>query len=155
MHGEWKDGAYAKIPVENCHLVNESLEKLDYALEDMAEISRLSVPYGGLRDIDVKAGETVIVAPATGPFESAAVTVARTMGAGFIAMGRNLSILRQLAALNSRVGIVQITGDTLANTTSFHQFGIVDAYFDIPHPEATNSTHMKSAIPYTEYNASK
>jgi threonine dehydrogenase-like Zn-dependent dehydrogenase len=151
MRGEWKDATYAeyaKAPVENCHLLNESLllGKLGYAIEDIADISRLVVPYGGLRDINIKAGETVIIAPATGPFGSAAVTVALAMGARVIAMGRNLSILQRLAASHSRVEIVQITGDVVADTASLQQFGVVDAYFDISPPEAANSTHMKSAI---------
>jgi len=104
------------------------------------------VPYGGLRDIDIKAGETVIIAPATGPFGSAAVTVALAMGARVIAMGSNLSILQRLAASHSRVEIVQITGDVVADTAALQQFGVMDGYFDISPPEAANSTHMKSAI---------
>jgi D-arabinose 1-dehydrogenase-like Zn-dependent alcohol dehydrogenase len=112
MQGEWKDATYAeyaKTPVENCHLLKESflLGKLGYAVEDIADISRLVVPYGGLRDIDIKAGETVIIAPATGPFGSAAVTVALAMGLRVIAMGRNLSILQRLAASHSRVEMVR------------------------------------------------
>jgi threonine dehydrogenase-like Zn-dependent dehydrogenase len=151
MRREWKDATYAeyaKVPVENCHLLNEFLllGKLSYAVEDIADISRLVVPYGGLRDIDIKAGETVIIAPATGPFGSAAVTLALAMGVRVIAMGRNLSILQRLAASHSRVKIVQITGDMVADTAALQQFGLVDAYFDISPPEAANSTHMRSAI---------
>jgi NADPH:quinone reductase-like Zn-dependent oxidoreductase len=135
MRGGWKDATYAeyaKVPVENCHLLNESLllGKLGCAIEDIADISRLVVPYGGLRDIDIKAGETVIIAPATGPFGSAAVTVALAMGARVIAMGRNLSILQRFAASHSRVDIVQITRGVVADTATLQQFGVVDGYFD-------------------------
>jgi NADPH:quinone reductase-like Zn-dependent oxidoreductase len=133
MRGEWKGATYAeyaKVPVENCHLLNESilLGQLGYAIEDIADIYRLVVPYGGLRDIDIKVGETVIVAPATGPFGSAAVAVALALGAGLIAMGRNISILQRLAASHSRVEIVPIVSDVVADTAALQQFGVVDAF---------------------------
>lgn len=47
------------------------------------------VPYGGLHDISLQAGETVIVTPATGPFGGAAVLIALTMAVKLVAMGRN------------------------------------------------------------------
>lgn len=108
--------------------------------------SRLLVPYGGLSDIGLKAGETIIITPATGPFGGAAVKVALAMGARVIAMGRNAEILRKLAASHERVETVQITGDMLADFKSLQAFGTIDAYLDISPPEAANSTHFKSCI---------
>lgn len=108
--------------------------------------SRLLVPYGGLSDIGLKAGETIVITPATGPFGGAAVKVALAMGAKVIAMGRNVEILDKLAANNDRVETVQITGDMLADLKSLQASGTIDAYLDISPPEASNSTHFKSCI---------
>ncbi|KAE9365465.1 NAD(P)-binding protein [Stipitochalara longipes BDJ] len=151
MHGEWRDATYAeyaKLPLENLYPLNEPLlvGKLGYGVEDLQDISRLLVPYGGLSDIGLKAGETIVITPATGPFGSAAVKVAFAMGAKVIAMGRNAEILDNLAANNERVEIVQITGDVLADLKSLQEFGTIDAYLDISPPEAANSTHFKSCI---------
>ncbi|KAI9739846.1 MAG: hypothetical protein M1818_004902 [Claussenomyces sp. TS43310] len=156
MNDEWRDGTYAeyaKVPLEGCTVLDEKRllwsvdeDGLGYQLEDLVIIARLLVPYGGLRDIHLKPGETVIIAPATGPFGGAAVHVALAMGARVIAMGRNLSVLESLAAHSERVFIVQITGDTAADTASLRAFGAADVYFDISPPQAAKSTHIKSAI---------
>ena len=67
MHGQWRDATfaeYAKIPLENCIPLSQSLLAkpedggLGYAVEDLAQIPKPSVPFSGLRDIDVKVGET-------------------------------------------------------------------------------------------------
>ena len=112
----------------------------------MVTFLRLLVPYGGLSDIGLKAGETIVITPATGPFGSAAVKVALAMGARVIAMGRNAEILKNLAAKNERVETVQITGDMLADLKSLQAFGMIDAYFDISPPKASESMHFKSCI---------
>jgi len=104
------------------------------------------VPYGGLADINLKPGETIIITPATGSFGSAAVQVALAMGARVIAMGRNASSLAKLAASHERVETVQITGDIQADLKSLQAFGSIDAYFDISPPEASESTHFRSCI---------
>ncbi|KAI9738087.1 MAG: hypothetical protein M1818_005515 [Claussenomyces sp. TS43310] len=151
MRGEWKDATYAeyaKIPLENCHPLNESLlvGRFGYKVEDLQDISRLMVPYGGLVDIDLKPGETIIIAPATGSFGRAAVKVALVMGARVIAMGRNIEALKTLAASHERIETVQITGDVQADTKSLQSLGPIDAYFDISPPEAAKSTHFRSCM---------
>jgi threonine dehydrogenase-like Zn-dependent dehydrogenase len=156
MRGEWKDATYAeyaKLPLENVYPLDEKrlLGKkegggLGLELEDLCDLSRLAVPMGGLSDIGVKPGETVIVAPATGPFGGAAVMVAVALGARVIAMGRNLVALERIKEMNERVGTVQITGDMAADLAALQKFGKIDAYFDISPPEAQDSTHLKSAI---------
>ncbi|CAM6127296.1 unnamed protein product [Calypogeia fissa] len=158
MAGEWRDSTYAeyaKVPLENCHILNEkqllgSLGDggLGYSVETLAIIGRLLVPYGGLRDVNLKAGETVIVAPATGPFGGCAVLVALAMGARVIAMGRNVEVLKKLAAMNpKRVKTVPITGDVEAQTKALRScFGPVDVFFDISPAQAAKSTHIRSGI---------
>lgn len=107
---------------------------------------RLVVPYGGLVDINLKPGETIIIAFATGDFGGAAVEVALAMGARVIALGRNLDKLKKIAASNDRVDIVKVTGDEQADTKSIQAFGPIDAYFDISPPEAVGSSHFRSCI---------
>ncbi|MCJ1406547.1 hypothetical protein MMC19_000613 [Ptychographa xylographoides] len=156
MHGEWRDttyAEYAKMPLENCYVLDEKRllgsvgdGGLGYRVEDLAYISAMLVPFGGLRDINLNVGETVIVAPATGSFGGAAVFVALAMGAKVIAMGRNAEALAKVAALSERVGTVQITGDVQAEVKALQKFGRIDAFFDISPPEAAKSTHIKSCI---------
>ncbi|MCJ1484300.1 hypothetical protein MMC06_004468 [Schaereria dolodes] len=156
MHGEWKDSTYAeyaKVPLENCQILNEkrllgSVQDggLGYCIEDLLYISTLLVPYGGLHDIDVKSGETVIVTPATGTFGGAAVQVALAMGAKVIAMGRNLNTLKKIATTHERIEIVQITGDMQADLEALQKFGTIDAFLDISPAAAAKSTHLKSGI---------
>ena len=168
MSGEWRDSTYAeyvKAPLENCIPLNESLlcgspsraanagsgGGLGYSVERLAYLSALLVPFGGLRDIRLEAGQTVIIAPATGAFGGAAVLVALAMGARVIAMGRDASKLARVKALagggqRNRVETVRITGSEEEEVAALAAFGPADAFFDISPPHAANSTHMKSAI---------
>jgi D-arabinose 1-dehydrogenase-like Zn-dependent alcohol dehydrogenase len=91
MTGEWRDwtyAEYAKVPLENCHPLDEErlLGKVEngglgYEIEDVANAMGPLVPYGGLVDIRLQPGETIIIAPATGLFGGRAVEVALAMGA--------------------------------------------------------------------------
>lgn len=153
MKGEWREGTfaeYAKVPLENCFVLDEEkMLGLGYSAAQLSYLTHLLVPYGGLRDIGLQAGETVIVAPATGPFGGAAVQVALAMGARVIAMGRNVEKLKKLAdsyGKGGRVEIVPITGDAQQEAAALGAFGPIDAFFDISPPEAGNSTHLRSAI---------
>ena len=123
---------------------------LGLRLEDLAFTSTLVVPYGGLKDIELQPGQTIIVAPATGAFGGAAVLVALAMGARVMALGRNkdaLARLKQKVPHPERVHTVPITGDVLADCAALKQhWGEADAFFDISPPEAQKSTHFKSAI---------
>ena len=156
MHGEWRDATYAeyaKIPLENCEALDEhrllgdvKSKGLGYSVEELAFLGVLLVPYGGLRDIDLKSGETVVISPATGQFGGGAVLVALAMGARVIAMGRNKEALERLSAHSDRIETVPITGDVEAETNALRKFGTIDAFFDISPPVAEKSTHIKSAI---------
>jgi threonine dehydrogenase-like Zn-dependent dehydrogenase len=156
MASEWRDSTYAeyvKALLENCFPLNESLlcgsprdGGLGYEVKRLAYISALLVPYGGLRDIRLEAGETIIIAPATGQFGGAAVLCALAMGARVIAMGRNTETLVKLKTLSRRVETVQITGNQEEEVTTLQKFGAADAFFDISPREASDSTHIKSAI---------
>ena len=72
MRDTWRDWTYAeycRAPLENLTVLNEQrlTKELGYSLSELARIAGLLVPYGGLKDINLQPGQTVIVAPATGP----------------------------------------------------------------------------------------
>lgn len=162
MKSSARDGnmaQYVTAPIENVHVLDEEALlgptngvegalSLGYTASDLAFLFWLLVPYGGLRDVALRPGETVIVAPATGPFGGVAVLVALAMGAGrIIAMGRNLDALSRLrSGREDRVVTMQITGDTEKDAAELLKFGPADVYFDISPPQATGSSHMASAF---------
>lgn len=152
----WRDGSlaeYVKTPLENVYALNEKRllrtpaeGGLGYSLGDLSILARYMVAYGGFRGIDLKAGETVIVAPATGLFSSAAVEVALAMGARVIAVSRNLSKLQKLAAANQRVEIVQTTGNYEEDLARIEALSPVDAYLDLSPQEANGSSYIRACL---------
>lgn len=152
MEGEWRNGTFAeycKAPLENCFTLDEArlCNDLGYHVDQFGWLLQGLVPYGGLRSINLQAGETIIIAPATGGFGSAAVVVALAMGARVIAMARNAAELERIKALDpSRVSTVPIVGSLDAEVAALQSFGRVNAFFDISPPMAQNSTHFKAGI---------
>ena len=157
MGDVWRDSTYAeysKLPLENCFPMDET--KLlgspanggfGYTMEDLTYLLTLSVPYGGLRDVDVRAGEKVIITPAAGAFGSAAVVAALAMGAQVVAMGRDTESLERVKALSpERIQIVRNTGDVAADTKELTKNGPADVFFDASPGKAFASTHFKSCI---------
>ncbi|MCJ1370774.1 hypothetical protein MMC20_001987 [Loxospora ochrophaea] len=154
MKDAWLNGCYAdytRVPLENCYALNEKTflgspaeGGLGYSVADLTYLSAQVITYGGLRSIDLKAGETIIVAPATGAVSSTAVEVASAMGARVIAMSRNLDGLQRIAKNNPRVHIVQTKGDVEEDAKALQQFGTIDAYIDISPP--VNTTHVRSCL---------
>lgn len=82
------------------------------------------VPYGGLADAAVRAGDTVVVAPATGRFSGAAVLVALAMGAKLVALGRRQHALDELVkSLGNPHGLrtVAMVGNVEKDTATLAQ----------------------------------
>ncbi|KAI4130857.1 MAG: hypothetical protein LQ338_001534 [Usnochroma carphineum] len=157
MAEAWRDSTYAefaRVPLENCYPIDEVrlLGKpedggLGYHVEDLAFLNMQAVPFGGLRDLNIRAGDTVIVAPATGSFSGAAVQLAVAMGARVIAASRNLKALEEIAATNDRISIAQLKcNDVQADLLTLQKFGQIDAYLDISPPAAAQSTHIESCL---------
>lgn len=154
MEGEWRDGTYAeytRVPLENCTPLDEPrlLNELGYEVAELAYISALLVPYGGLKAVALQPGETILIAPATGAFGGAAVRVALALGARVIAAGRNTAALARLGSLSAdRLVTVQITNDPATDIAAFGgtRFGAPDVFFDIAPPEAAKSTHVRSGV---------
>ncbi len=74
----WLDDCWqthAVVPLENAVPLDEEVlvGKHGYDIEELTVIVRLSVAYGAISNVDIKAGEIVIVGPATGQFGGAAV----------------------------------------------------------------------------------
>ncbi|KAI0136814.1 alcohol dehydrogenase [Xylariales sp. AK1849] len=151
--GEWRDGSWAqymKAPLESVHVLDEELlvGRLGYRLEELGFLCQLVVPFGGLSDVGLKPGETVLIAPATGSFGGAAVHAALALGARVIAMGRNEAALERLKQLAEpgRVEIVRISGDVQTDTQALATFGAVDVFFDMSPPTAGTNSHIEAGF---------
>ncbi|KAK5634874.1 hypothetical protein RRF57_010587 [Xylaria bambusicola] len=153
----WHDGTFsefAKVPLENCFPLNEArlYTELGYSARELIYLSHLLVPFGGLRTIDLKPGETIVVCPSTGGFSGAGVQVALALGARVIAMGRNETELARLRAFVTKgtpwvnIETVKVTGDQAADTASLKALGTIDAVLDLSPPAAAQATHLPSAI---------
>ncbi|KAI6346625.1 hypothetical protein MCOR25_010983 [Pyricularia grisea] len=152
----WADAClaeYTRAPLENVYPLDEArlCGRLGYSPHELVHLATLSVLYGGLVSVGLRAGETALVAPATGYFSGAAIPVALAMGAGtVVAVGRNAAALQRLQATfgADRVRIVVTTGDVEADTAAMQREagGPVDVYIDVSPPAASGSGHMRSAF---------
>ena len=156
MRDVWREGSWAEyqpVPLENCYSLNEAtlMGRFGYGPEDLNAIGVCAVPYAGLKGVELSAGETVVVAPATGPFGHAAVMVALAMGARVVAMGRNVEVLNAMKERHGKGGrleVVPLTGRGEEDTEAIKKCfgGPVDVYYDISPPQAEKSTHLRSCI---------
>ncbi|KAI0896626.1 putative quinone oxidoreductase [Annulohypoxylon nitens] len=153
----WRDGTwaeYAKVPLENCFALDEErlCGTLGYKIPELLYMSYLLVAYGGLRDIRVEPGETIIIVPATGGFGGAGVMAAVAMGARVIAAGRNEKELARIQEVvrkgfpNGCVETVKLTGDELVDAEAMKAFGTVDAVLDLSPPQAMNEHYVQSGV---------
>lgn len=155
--GVYRHGSYAEYQLvahENCHVLDEALflgepadSGLGYTIPHLGWLSFQAICYSGLRDIDLKAGETIVILPATGVFGGAAVEVASAMGARVIAGGRNANALQKLADAIPNVKTVQLTGDVKADITAIQRFhGPVDTYLDLSAAAMPNTLHIEAGL---------
>lgn len=147
----WRDGCWtthAVVPLENATPLNEEalVGRQGYGLDELSYLARFAVAYGSVSAIDVKAGETVIVGPATGGYGGAAVEVAAARGARVIAFGRNKDALAKLKSHVARVETVVLTGDVDKDAAAFSAFGPADAYVDFSPFQMQNPTHVGAGI---------
>ncbi|KPI37959.1 uncharacterized protein AB675_3010 [Cyphellophora attinorum] len=156
----WPDGSFAeyqRVPLENVLPLDEDrlVKELGYSTADLTYMSQLGVPFSGLSDIELKAGETIVISPATGGFGGAAVRIALAIGAKVIAMGRNKDRLAELKALAGkpypadRLVTVPITGDLGQEMGALAEAAGpsgIDAYLDISPAQGANGSYFKAAI---------
>lgn len=157
MREVWRDGTfaeYARFPIENVFALDGErlVKELGYEEEQLAHLGTMMVPFGGLRDIRLEPGETVVVCPATGHYSAAGVQVALALGARVIAFARSAEKLDALEQFvkrgnpETRIETVISTGDEDEDAKLLRRFGAVDAVLDLTPSSAPDSTFTKSAI---------
>ncbi|KKY25084.1 putative isopropanol dehydrogenase [Phaeomoniella chlamydospora] len=151
MADNWRNAAFAeytRVPLENCFPLNEKTLCGDLGLtfSELTHLGSSIVAYGGLRGIDLRAGENIIVAPASGIYSGATVQVADAMGANVITVSRNLEVLKKLQTTFPRIKIVPLKGDYEEDLAALSKFGLIEAYADISPHGATGSTHVRSCL---------
>ncbi|KAI0397938.1 alcohol dehydrogenase [Xylariaceae sp. FL0594] len=124
---------------------------LGYKPGDLVVLAAAAIAYAGLRRIDARAGERVVVTPATGHYSTAAVDVAVAMGLRVVAASRSAEGLAKIRATYSAsaqgIETVQLTGDDLEkDVAALQAFGPVDAAVEVSPPAATGSTNFAAAI---------
>ena len=149
LQRHWHDGSYAeqlRLPTENAIPLGE-VDAGDAAR--WLALGRLLVPFGGLSEGRVEAGQTLVVSGATGAFGSAAVAVALALGVRqVVATGRNLAALDRLEEVyGGRVTGIAMTGDADADTAAICAAAAadIDCVFDILPPEA-RAVQARAAI---------
>lgn len=145
-HGTWAE--LVKAPLESVHRFDEAaLQKHGVQPRDLVSVGQMAIPYGGLRDVNLTAGETILISPATGIFGGAAVHVALAMGARVIAMGRNEAVLGELRNLApGRVETVKLSGSWQTDHAEIAKFGPVDVFLDLTPQTATNTDHIRAGL---------
>ena len=158
MEGEWRNGTFAefaKLPLESVYPLNEELlvKEMGYTFAELTWLGPSFVGAGGPMEIDVHAGDVVIVAPATGYFGGAAVHVALAMGARVIAAARNEKVLAKMEETFNPTGrfkTVKLTGDVPLDSAALKKASGsskgADAYLDWSPRQAAQTTHIKACI---------
>jgi NADPH:quinone reductase-like Zn-dependent oxidoreductase len=87
----WDLCEFVGVALKTCVALDQTrlCEGLDYVVHDLVYMAYLLVPFGGIRDIELQPGETIIVCPATGFYGSLSVQAALVMGAKVIALRRS------------------------------------------------------------------
>jgi alcohol dehydrogenase len=117
LQADWRDGTlaeYVRAPKASVTAI-DGLDAVEPA--QLAVLPRFAVPFGGLIRARLAAGETIIVAGATGAYGSSAVLLSLALGAArVVAAGRNASKLDALRrAGGPRVATVALSGDIEAD----------------------------------------
>jgi D-arabinose 1-dehydrogenase-like Zn-dependent alcohol dehydrogenase len=122
-------------------------KELGYTVPDLMQLVVDVIAYSGLKGIAVKAGERIIVTPATGMFSGAAVGVAVAMGATVLATGRNeRALARLVSAHGDLVSSIPRASDVETDTANLKQHGTVDAFLEMTPMGAEGSTHVRAAF---------
>ncbi|KAL2019041.1 hypothetical protein VTK56DRAFT_10145 [Thermocarpiscus australiensis] len=154
----WRNGLlaeYVRAPLENIHPVDEARlcgspadGGLGYSIPELVLLPAFAVVYAGFERINLKAGETIVVSPATGHYSMAAVALASAIGANVVAVSRNAERLQKLQQLFPRVKTLQPTGDVDQDTAAIKTLanGPVDVFADVSSPAMYGTTHIASCM---------
>ena len=157
MQGDWRDGScaeFARWPLEHVHALDERklVQEHGYSVHELAYLLRLLVPTGGLTELEVKVGERVIIAPATGQFGGAAVEVALAMGADVIICGRKRHVLDSMKAAlapiypKAKIDVVKLSGTVDEDVKELTKNGPADKYIDFSPAAAAQSSHIAACL---------
>lgn len=123
MKNAWKDGTYTErllVPLEGLFEIPEDWVRSKseggkgFEIQDFALVGYSLLAIGGLATAGMGAGDTVIIAPATGKYSRAMVHVALAMGCKVVAAGRSpekLKALQKYPGAKERLSTVVLTGD--------------------------------------------
>lgn len=150
--GEGPFASRMRLPTENAIPIGSIQEK---DAGRWCALVTLLIAYGGLRRMQLQAGETLLVSGATGNFGSATIAVALAMGAGSVlAVGRNDGALAELGRrFGQRLCPVRLTGDAVTDAAAIRQASPqqIDAVLDFLPPSAPASatrTALMAVRPY-------
>jgi len=113
LQRDWPDGTLGELAVMPASVLTPIPGDATLRPEHGALIGKFAVPYGGLAEIGLAAGETLIVNGASGYFGSAAVLLGVAMGAArVVAAGRDAAgLARVVAKAGPRAVAVALSGD--------------------------------------------
>lgn len=164
MRDTWRDGllkSIATVPLENTHRLDEPalLQSLGYTPSELAiALARLVVAQGGVSSVGLKAGQTILVGPATGFFSGAVAEIAVALGARVIALGRSaeklqpvIDALAHTYPFSPRVQSAIMSGDPTADAATIRALlppGVAgaDAFIDISPPMQGTPAHLPAAL---------
>ena len=157
LESVWDSGTYAEyasVPLERVWALDEERMKgLGYSFAELVYLGTICIPLAGLLDIEVRPGDTVIVAPATGYFGGSAVQAALALGARVIACGRNKGTLDKMSETfkgSGRLRTVVLSGDVEGDTKSIRAACSnpkgADSLIDFSPPQSAGSKHLLSAL---------
>ncbi|HET7500898.1 MAG TPA: zinc-binding dehydrogenase [Kofleriaceae bacterium] len=123
LQHDWPDGTLAELALMPAGVLTPVPDDARLPPERLAVFGKFAVPYGGLAEIGLTAGETLIVNGASGSFGSAAVLLGVAMGAArVVAAGRDAtSLLRVVAKAGPRAVAVALTGDIAADVRALRE----------------------------------
>ncbi|KAF2993164.1 hypothetical protein E8E13_000187 [Curvularia kusanoi] len=128
IKGIWKHGSYGEkllAPLEGLFKIPDVwvreriLGGMGISVQDFALSGYYLLALGGLATSGVRAGDRVIIAPATGKYSSAAVRVALALGCKVVATGRSaekLKMLEMYHGAKDKLSTVALTGDADGDT---------------------------------------
>ena len=149
MQVRWRDGVFAEVAHWPAACVTPLDGLDDRVATELIGLAKLIVPFGGLRRLDLRGGQTVIINGASGYFGSGAVLLAVAMGAGrVVAVGRKREALESLSeAFGPRVIPAVVTGDDPAKDLADIRHaagGAADAALDLLGQARSTSTTLST-----------
>lgn len=117
LQSDWPHGTLGEMALMPASVLTPVPDGAGVPLERLALMGKFAVPCGGLAEIGLAAGETLIVNGASGYFGSAAVLLGVALGAArIVAAGRDAASLGRVVGKAGRRAIaVPLTGDVAAD----------------------------------------